>query len=100
LGKGWLTEKHIYLVNLLVRWKAGEKEPWCLATNLPDRQMALQAYARRMWIEEMFGEMKGHGFDLEGTMLRHADRLSRLTLAVAFLYVWLVSTGSRTIRDD
>jgi hypothetical protein len=43
--------------------------------------------------------MKGHGFDLESTMLRHADRLSRLTLAVAFLYVWLVSTGTRIIRD-
>lgn len=99
LGKGWLTEKHIYSVNLLVHWKAGEKEPWCLATNLPDSQMALQAYARRMWIEEMFGDMKGHGFDLESTMLRHADRLSRLTLAVAILYVWLVSTGTRIIRD-
>lgn len=99
LGKGWLTEKHIYWVNLLVHWKAGEKEPWCLATNLPDRQMALQAYARRMWIEEMFGDMKGHGFDLESTMLRQADRLSRLTLAVAILYVWLVSTGTRIIRD-
>jgi hypothetical protein len=25
-------------------------------------------------------------------------RLSRLTLAVAFLYVWLLSVGTRTIR--
>ena len=47
----------------------------------------------------MFGDMKGHGFDLESTMLRQADRLSRLTLAVAILYVWLVSTGTRIIRD-
>ena len=31
-------------------------------------------------------------------MLRHPPRLSRLTLAVAFLYVWLLSVGSRTIR--
>jgi hypothetical protein len=99
LGKGWLTESEIYPVNLLVHWKIGEKEPWCLATNLPDRQMTLRAYARRMWIEEMFGDMKDHGFDLESTMLRHADRLSRLTLAVAMLYVWMISTGTRTIRD-
>jgi len=99
LGKGWLTESNIYPVNLLVHWKIGEKEPWCLATNLPDRQMALRAYARRMWIEEMFGDMKRHGFDLESTMLRHADKLSRLTLAVALLYVWMISTGTRTIRN-
>lgn len=99
LGSAWLTEKEIYAVNLLAHWKIGEKEPWCLATNLPDRQMTLQAYARRMWIEEMFGDMKDHGFDLESTMLRHADRLSRLTLAVAFLYVWMISTGTHTIKN-
>ena len=47
----------------------------------------------------MFGDMKKHGFDLENTMLRHADRLSRLTLAVALLYVWMISTWTRTIKD-
>jgi len=99
LGKGWLTQSKIYPVNLLVHWKIGKAEPWCLATNLPDRQMTLQAYARRMWIEEMFGDLKGHGFDLERTMLRHAVRLSRLTLAVALLYVWSISIGTNTIRN-
>ncbi len=99
LGRGDLTAKEIYPTNLLVHWKAGEKEPWCLATNLPDRNMTLRFYRFRMWIEEMFGDFKKHGFDLECTMLRHFDRLSRLTLAVALLYVWLVSTGTRTIRD-
>jgi len=100
LGKGWLTQTKIYPVNLLVHWKVGEDEPWCLATNLPDRQMTLQAYARRMWIEEMFGDLKSHGFDLECTMLRHADKLSRLTLAVALLYVWSISIGTKTIQNS
>ena len=99
LGKGWLTESKIHSVNLLIHWKSGEKAPWCLATSLPDRKLALRAYARRMWIEEMFGDMKKHGFDLERTMLRHEDRLSRLTLAVVLLYVWLIATGTRTIRS-
>ncbi len=99
LGKGCLTARDIYPVNLLVHWEVGEKEPWCLATNLPDLSMALHYYRRRMWIEEMFGDLKKHGFDLELTMLRHFDRLSRLTLAVALLYVWFISIGTRTIRD-
>ena len=99
LGKGWLTQTKIYPVNLLVHWKVGEDEPWCLATNLPDRQMTLRAYARRMWIEEMFGDLKNHGFDLESTMLRHAEKLSRLTLAVALLYFWSISTGTKTIQN-
>ena len=46
----------------------------------------------------MFGDFKKHGFNLEHTMLRDFLRLSRLTLAVALLYVWLISIGSQTIR--
>lgn len=98
LGKTYLSQAHSYSVNLLIHWKTGEKEPWCLATNLPDLNTALRFYKRRMWIEEMFGDMKKHGFDLESSMLQSFLRLSRLTLAVAFLYVWLVATGSLTIR--
>jgi len=94
----YLTEQHIHPVSALIHWQIGEKQPWCLATNLPDASLTLRYYRRRMWIEEMFGDFKKHGFDLETTMLRHAPRLSRLTLAVAFLYAWLLSVGSRTIR--
>jgi hypothetical protein len=99
LGKCYLAESQIYPVNLLAHWEVGEKEPWCLATNLPDRDMTMTFYARRMWIEEMFGDLKKHGFDLESTMLHNFLRLSRLTLAVALLYIWLISIGGRTIRD-
>lgn len=99
LGQGYLTSSEIYPVNLLVHWEVGENEPWCLATNLPDRQLTLRSYARRMWIEEMYGDLKKHGFDLESTMLRHFLRLSRLTLAVMMVYVWLVSVGTNTIRS-
>ena len=109
LGRGWLTGRFAYPVNLLAHWAAGEEEPWLLATNLPARQATLKAYRRRMWIDEMFGDMKGHGFDpsglspqgrsLESTHLRHFLRLSCLTLAVAILYLWLVSVGSCVIKN-
>jgi hypothetical protein len=98
LGNTYLSQAHSYPTNLLIYWKIGEEEPWCLATNLPDLHTALRFYKRRMWIEEMFGDLKKHGFDLECSMLHSFLRLSRLTLAVAFLYAWLVSTGSRTIH--
>ena len=99
LGSREFSQTHIYTVNLLAHWKTGEKEPWLLATNLPDAQMTLHFYKRRMWIEEMFGDLKDHGFDLESSMLHTFIRLSRLTLAVVFLYVWLVSSGARTIHN-
>jgi hypothetical protein len=95
---GSLTHSDIFPVSVLIHWQKGEKQPWCLATNLPDASLTLRYYKKRMWIEEMFGDFKKHGFDLESTMLRNSPRLSRLTLAVAFLYVWLLSVGTRSIR--
>ena len=99
LELGHLTKEHVYRTNLLAHWKRGEKEPWLVATNFPTQQEALRAYRRRMWIEEMFGDFKGHGFNLEDSHLRHFQRLSRLTLAVVLLYVWLVAFGSRVIKN-
>ena len=98
LGQAFLTRSDIYPVHLLAHWKADEKEPWCLATNIPDRLLAIRFYKRRMWIEEMFGDMKKHGFDLESSMLQTFFRLSRLTLAVAILYIWSITIGVRTIH--
>jgi hypothetical protein len=95
----FLTAKYAYQINLLAHWKIGEKDPWFLATNLDYPTATLQAYRRRMWIEEMYGDLKGNGFDLESTHLRNFLRLSRLTLAVVMLYVWLVAFGSRVIKS-
>jgi hypothetical protein len=94
-----LTAKYAYPVNLLAYWKSGEQEPWFLATNLTCPKATLQAYRRRMWIEETFGDMKSNGFDLENTHLRSFLRLSRLTLAVTFLYVWLLAFGSKVNKS-
>ena len=52
-----------------------------------------------MWIEEMYGDMKGHGFDLESAHLRDTKRIERLTLGVCLAFVWLISVGSRIVKD-
>lgn len=94
-----LTQQHQYCVNLVAYWQPGETEPWLLATNYADIRTALRAYRKRMWIEEMFGDFKGHGFDLESSQLHTFLRLSRLTLAVVLLYLWLVAYGSKVIKN-
>jgi hypothetical protein len=99
LGKGYLTAKNFSPTKLLIHWQVGEEEAWCLATNLPDQVMALHYYRRRMWCEELHGDLKDHGFDLESTMLHDFLKLSRLTLVVVFLHVWLISVGSTTIHN-
>lgn len=93
------TTSHLHLVNLVVDWQVGEEEPWFLTTNLDTLPSALKYYRKRMWIEEMFGDMKKNGFDLESTHLRDEDRLARLTLAIVLLYVWLLAYGSQIIKS-
>lgn len=100
---GWfedvvLTRKYQHRCHFLAYWQPGYKDPWLLATNLPTLRATRRQYKRRMWIEEMFGDFKRHGFDLEKSRLQHFLPLSRLTLAVALLYVWLVSLGATTIK--
>lgn len=97
IGHVLLTRTGAYPTSLVLYWKRGEKKPWFLATNLLDPRATLRLYRRRMWIEEMFGDMKKHGFDLEASHLRHFLRLSRLTLAVCLLYLWLVAMAEHVI---
>ena len=42
--------------------------------------------------------MKEHGFNLELSRLHASERLSRLTLVVCILYVWLVTTGEFVLK--
>ena len=88
-----LTEENSLPTHILGYWAEGQDCPWWLATNLTSPEAVLALYPYRMWTEEMFGDMKGNGFDLETTHLRHTDKLNRLTLAVSLLYVRLVALG-------
>ena len=92
-----LTQASPQTTNVLLTWRRGERHPWLLATNLPTPELALQHYKRRMWIEELFGDLKRHGFDLESSHLRSARPLDCLTLAVVLLYLWLVTEGTQAL---
>ena len=98
---GWvqLTEK--YAAGpfwLILHWEVGEDEPWYLIANCAGQRRLLNRYRVRMWTEEMYGDMKGHGFDLEATHLDDPDRISRLILGVCLTFVWLLSLGSWVVK--
>jgi len=79
LGGVRLTEKHAYgWVSLVLHWESGEEEPWYLVTDQPADWRTIHLYKVRMWIEELYGDMKGYGFNLEATHLQDLDRLWRL----------------------
>jgi hypothetical protein len=93
-----LTASHTQATHLMACWKRGERTPWLLATNLTRPAAILRLYSRRMWIEELFAHLKGQGFDLESSHLRRFLHLSRLTLAVALLSVWLLAFGAELVE--
>lgn len=84
---------------LVLHWAKGEDKPWYLLTNVSDSAAKLiRLYKLRMWTEQMYGDMKGHGFDLEATHLDDEQRIARLFLAVALTFVWLISLGSWLVK--
>ena len=98
---GWvrLTHKHdAGWYWLVLHWDPAEDEPWYLVSNQPSEAALLKIYRKRMWIEEMYGDMKGHGFDLEVTHLDDQERISRLFLGICMVFVWLISMGSWVVK--
>lgn len=100
---GWfhrwqVTAQQRHLTHLVVHWAHGERQPWLLVTNLPSCAQALQAYRHRMWIEQLFGDVKGHGVHFEATRLRDPEKLSRLALAVVLLYLGCIAYGVQARR--
>lgn len=100
LGPLWMARTNLVGPTwLLLHWEKGEETPWYLVTDIPCAATVLRFYRRRMWIEEMFGDMKKHGFDLERTHLRHPDRIERLMLGVCIAYTWLIAMGSWVVKN-
>lgn len=91
----WLTQAAPFgPVNILLVWDERHHRQVPLVTNFDLSAEARYWYRKRPWIEPLFGDVKGHGFDLQTSRLRHPERLSRLMLAVALAYLWLCFLGS------
>jgi len=83
---------------LILHWESGEDEPWFLVADQAGGKRLLKLYRLRMLVEEMYGDIKGHGFDLEATHLGDADRISRLVLAVCLAFTWLITLGAWVVK--
>jgi hypothetical protein len=98
---GWvrLAEKHnAGWFWLILHWEKGEDEPWFLVADQPGGDNLIRLYRLRMWVEEMYGDLKGHGFDLEATHLDDVQRISHLVLAVCLAFVWLITLGAWVVK--
>ena len=85
--------------NLAAKWKRtyrgwAVEEAWFILTNLPSIEVALEAYQKRMGIEEMFRDFKSGGYNLEGTQVR-GQRLYALILLITLAYCQAIFWGHR-----
>lgn len=99
---GWVRLTKTYDAGwfwLVIHWEKGEEDPWFLLSNWEGTKQVVKEYGRRMWIEEMFGDMKRHGFDVEGTQLDDASRIDILMLAVAIVFTWFITLGSWVVKS-
>jgi Transposase DDE domain len=98
---GWvrLAERHdAGWFWLILHWDKGEDEPWFLISDQAGKRNLINLYRLRMWTEEMYGDLKGHGFDLEATHLDDVKRISRLVLIVCLVFTWLITLGAWVVK--
>jgi hypothetical protein len=81
--------------------RAAAREPWVLATSLPDpARIIVEIYGMRMQIEETFRDLKSHryGWSAEDIRCRHVARIDVLLLIGAFAAVAMHAIGLAAIR--
>jgi len=86
-------------VSVAICHAEGEDDPWFIATSEEEADyLTLRTYSRRMWIEELFGDLEDGGFRLNRSRLYQPERLSRLVMALAWTYVWLMHVGVWAVK--
>jgi len=94
------TTKHRYgPLDCWVGWETPHPQPLILIYHLPPGWHPRQTYQRRFWTEPLFGDCKEGGFRLNTSRLSQPDRLSRLFLAVAAAYLWMLCLGVQVIAQ-
>ena len=70
------TEKHqIAGLTITVYWREGEDQPWNLVSSLGAEDCPHLIYAKRYWIETLFGNYKSRGFNLARTEMEIPDHI-------------------------
>ena len=101
LGRCWLAKSSPFgPVWVVLHWKKGEDEPWLLVSDEGESRLILRLYRKRAWIEAMYRDMKSKGFDLENTRLAQPERIERLLLGIAIVYLWFVALGSWVVKNS
>lgn len=94
-----ITEKRYGPVHLAVARPHGGTDVWYVISDEPTDGKTFEEYGLRFDIEENFLDDKSNGFQLESSLIRCAQALSRLCLVVAIATLYLVTQGSEVVKQ-
>lgn len=93
----YITEKRFGTVHLALAKPHGTKESWFIASDEPTDLHTFDEYGFRFDIEENFLDDKSGAFQLESSLFRSAEAISRLCLVLAIATLFLLSQGTEVV---
>jgi hypothetical protein len=95
-----ITAEHFGPVSLALARHSNNGEYWYIVSDEPTSVHTFAEYGRRFTIEENFLDDKSNGFQLESSLVRDADALTRLCLVLAVATLYLVAQGTQVVAQQ
>jgi len=95
----FITTQKIGPVHLAIARNPQSKEFWYVVSSEPTSMTTFEEYGLRFDIEENFLDDKSNGFQLESSLIRSAEALSRLCFVLAMTTLYLVSQGTVVVEQ-
>ena len=94
-----ITEKRYGPVHLAVAQAWQGQDVWYVLSDEPTDGKTFEEYGLRFDIEENFLDDKSNGFQLESSLMRSAQALTRLCLVLAMTTLYLVTQGTEVVKQ-
>ena len=96
----WITKDYYGPVHLALARPRGGKDYWYVVSDEPTGQTTFAEYAVRFDIEENFLDDKSNGFQLETSLIRSAQALTRLCFVLAVATLYLTAQGTAVVAAN
>jgi hypothetical protein len=92
-----ITAEHFGPISLALARQTSNGEYWYVVSDEPTSVQTFVEYGWRFDIEENFLDDKSNGFQLESSLLRNAEAVTRLCLVLAVTTLYLVAQGTQVV---
>jgi hypothetical protein len=95
-----ITAEQFGPVSLALARHTSNGEYWYIVSDEPTSVQTFAEYGRRFDIEENFLDDKSNGFQLQSSLMRDAEALTRLCFVLAVATLYLVAQGTQVVAQQ